>query len=218
MRTQSSNLLAEILMIVVGINVALWFEDWFQQRENRATEIRYLQDLKVDLEADIEVLAKLVDWTARKSEKSEQLSRQVANFADLPADRLAAIIHFPSSYQFFTPSDFTYRSMQESGDFRLLTSEAIKRGILRLDRTHGAIAELQENYLRALDDAYLPLMMTHFDIATGQLTDASLLDKQLFRNFFPYIANDTAAMSQLYGKALADSRQLIALINDEISG
>ncbi len=61
-------------------------------------------------------------------------------------------------------------------------------------------------------------MMTHFDIASGELTDRSLLDHQLFRNFFPYIANDTAAMSQLYGQALTDSKQLIELIDKEISG
>lgn len=32
---RKTSLLIEILMIVVGINVALWFEGWFQDLENR---------------------------------------------------------------------------------------------------------------------------------------------------------------------------------------
>ena len=85
--------------------------------------------------------------------------------------------------------------MQESGDFRLLENDAIKKGILRLDRRHNDIASLQKNYLQALDDGYIPLMMDSFDLTTYELTDPDLLENQLFKNFFAYVGNDTAAMA-----------------------
>ena len=197
-RDNPYSLLAEVVLIVVGINVALWFEGWFQDQEDRAIEVRYLVDLKADLESDIDALAGLITWAERKSTRAREYIVQLPDFANLQKDQLARAVNFPSSYQFFTPSDFTYRSMQESGDFRLLTDEGIKRGILRLDRRHGMIKELQTNYLRALDDIFLPLMMRRFDLATGELTDASLLEDQLFLNFFAYVANDTATMAQLF--------------------
>ena len=103
----------------------------------------------------------------------------------------------PSSYLFFDPSDYTYQSMQESGDFRLLKDPDIKRRILRLNRRHKTIAEVQENFLRALDDEYIPLMMNRFDIATMQVSDPDLFSDQMFRNFFVYTKQDTVAMIDL---------------------
>ena len=57
-----SNLLLEILMIVVGINVALWFEGWFQDLQDRETEARYLVDLRADLVTDIDNLDRLTPF------------------------------------------------------------------------------------------------------------------------------------------------------------
>ena len=126
------------------------------------------------------------------------------------------VIGFPSSYNFFTPSDFTYRSMQESGDFRLLENDAIKKGILRLDRRHKDIAYIQKNYLQALDDGYIPLMMNNFDLSTNRLTDPALLENQLFQNYFPYVGNDTRTMAYLFRAARTDSEALIELIDEQL--
>ncbi len=211
------NLLLEILMIVVGINVALWFEGWFQDLEDRDTEERYLVDLRADLVTDIDSLNELAEWAEQKSKTAQDIVGRLPGLHELPPEELARVVSFPSSYQFFTPSDFTYRSMQESGDFRLLENDAIKRSILRLDRRHKQIAELQKNYLQALDDGYIPLMMNSFDLSTARLTDATLLEDQLFRNFFAYVGNDTRTMAALYRAARAESEKLIELIDEQPS-
>ncbi|MBT8130983.1 MAG: hypothetical protein KJO35_01840 [Gammaproteobacteria bacterium] len=106
--------------------------------------------------------------------------------------------------------------MQESGDFRLLESASIKKSVLRLDRRHKDIALLQGNYLQALDDGYIPLMMNRFDIATMQVTDPALPDDQMFRNFFQYTRQDTEAMVAAYRLALSESRGLIHLIDQQL--
>jgi hypothetical protein len=209
-----SNLVLEILMIVVGINVALWFEGLFEELGDRETEKRYLVDLRADLAADLDQLDRMIIWAEEKSEAAQDIVERLPEVHALPADELAQLVYFPSSYQFFTPSDFTYRSMQESGDFRLLENDAIKKGILRLDRRHKDIAGLQKNYLQALDDGYIPLMMDSFDLPTYQLTDPTFLEDQLFRNFFVYVGNDTAAMAHLFRMARAESEELIELIDE----
>ena len=53
---RKTNLLLEILMIVVGINVALWFEGWFQDLQDAEIERQYIADLRADLLTDIENL------------------------------------------------------------------------------------------------------------------------------------------------------------------
>ena len=212
-----ANLLLEILMIVIGINVALWFESWFQDLQDAETEERYLADLRNDLLTDIENLDSVIGSGEAKSQQVALFIDLMPTIADLSPEEQAQAIYTPPNYQFFVPSDFTYRSMQESGDFRLLRSEEIKKSILRLDRRHKDIALVQKNFLQALDDGYIPLMMNRFDIATMSVTDPTLLQDQLFRNFFLYTKQDTDTMVVLYRLTRSQSEELVALIEEELA-
>ena len=214
---RGANLLLEILMIVVGINIALWFESWFQDLQDAEIEEQYLADLRDDLLTDIRNLDRVIESGNTKSERVAQILEIMPTIADLPPEQQAQAIYTPPNYQFFEPSDFTYRSMQESGDFRLLRNAEIKKSILKLDRRHKDISTIQRNFLQAMDDGYLPLMMNGFDIATMTVTDRALLDDQLFRNFFVYTKQDTDTMVALYKMARSQSEALVELIEEDLA-
>ena len=211
-----SSLVLEILMIVIGINVALWFEGWFQDLENAEIEARYLADLRDDLNTDIRNLDVAISAGEAKLKQIEQVIESFPRLDELSAEEIAQAVYTPATYQFFTPSDFTYKSMQESGDFRLLREDSIKKSILRLDRRHRDIAKLQKNYLQALDDGYIPLMMQSFDIVSMQVSNPGFLDNQLFRNFFVYALQDTSAMIATYKIAKSRSEELIEQIETSL--
>jgi hypothetical protein len=215
---RETNLLLEILMIVIGINVALWFEGWFQDLQDADIEERYIADLRDDLLTNIKNLDLVIERGEAKSERTAKVIELMPRIAELSPEELAQAIYTPPNYQFFIPSDFTYRSMQESGDFRLLRNAEIKRSILRLDRRHKDIALLQKNFLQALDDGYIPLMMNRFDLATMRVTNPALLQDQMFRNFFVYTQQDTDAMVTQYRSARSESEALIKLIEVELGG
>lgn len=212
-KERSRNFLLEILMIVVGINVALWFEGWFQDRQDAEIARQYLADLRTDLRSDIEQLDNVIRNAEAKMQQIGNVVKNLDAISELSAEEQAQTIFAPSSYLFFDPSDYTHRSMQESGDFRLLKDSEIKKHILRLARRHKNIAEAQKNFLQALDDEYIPLMMSRFDIATMQVTDPGLFSNQVFRNFFVYTMQDTSAMIEHYGHARLETDALIGLIN-----
>jgi hypothetical protein len=106
--------------------------------------------------------------------------------------------------------------MRESGDFCLLRNPEIKKSILRLNRRHKDIAMLQTNYLQALDDGYISLMMNRFDLATMRVTDPTMLSDQMFRNFFIYTKQDTDNMVATYRLARSESEELVRLIEREL--
>jgi len=203
-------------MIVIGINVALWFEGWFQDLENAEIEERYLAELRDDLLTDIKNLDDVIGSGEKKLQRVAKIIEQMPGIAEISTEELAQTIYTPPNYQFFNPSDFTYKSMQDSGDFRLLRSSQIKKSILRLDRRHKEIASMQKNFLQALDDAYIPLMMNSFDIVNLRVTDPSFLKDQLFQNFFVYTMQDTEAMVALYRLARTESEDLISLIDEQL--
>ena len=214
---RAPNLLLEILMIVIGINVALWFESWFQDLQDAEIAERYLGDLRDDLLTDIRNLDSVIKNGEAKLQQTAKIIELMPTFTDLSPEQQAQAIYTPPNYQFFVPSDFTYRSMQESGDFRLLRNSEIKKSILKLDRRHKDIAVIQKNYLQAMDDGYIPLMMNSFDIATMTITDPALLQDQLFRNFFVYTQQDTDTMVAMYRLARSQSEELVDLIEEELA-
>ena len=59
-------------------------------------------------------------------------------------------------------------------------------------------------------------MMNGFDIASMRVTDPTLLEDQLFRNFFVYTKQDTDTLGAMYRLAKSQSEELVQLIEQEL--
>ncbi len=204
-------------MIVIGINIALWFEGVFDDLADRKTEQVYLAGLHADLEADLAELERVVGYNVDKIQALTEAIPRLPVLNQLPPSEQISVMFEPSSYDFFEPADFTLRSMQESGDFRLLSNDDIKRGILRLVRRYGQIEVEEANFIQGMDDEYIPLLMRSFDITEGRLSDPDIADNQVFRNFFPFALDNTRARVALYQNASEQVAGMIAAIDAELN-
>jgi hypothetical protein len=214
--SRGANLFIEILMIVVGINIALWFEGVAEDYRDAETGRQYLHGLYDDLAVDVHNL----DWNAKmieaKLEKLQTITPILSTLMELPADAQSQALFTPSSYYFFQPADFTYTAMRESGDFRLLEDPDIKRRMLRLIRHYRFINELQQNFIQAMDTEYIPTMMRSFDLASGRITDPLLVKDQVFLNFFPYTLEDAGKRLKVLNQARAQASELMQAIEDQL--
>jgi hypothetical protein len=199
-------------MLVVVINIALWFEGKFEDFRDAETEQLYLQGLHDDLTKDLDSLELRITGNKGKIERLGNIVGMLPGLAEIPPDELVGVMFEPSSYDFFQPSDFTYRSMQDSGDFRLLSDSELKKNLLRLIRLYRMIDQRQQNFIQALDDSYIPLIMGSFDIATMKLTDPALAANQTFRNFFPFALQDIQDRVAAYEAARKQVKILLSQI------
>jgi hypothetical protein len=211
-----SNLLVELLMIVVGINIALWFEGVFDDLRDAETEQQYLSGLRDDLLSDIRHFDSVISDNEAKLERLQEIIPTLSDLDKADTEAQASALFLPSSYMFFQPSDFTYRSMQDSGDFRLLSEDATKTGLLRLNRFYSQIESLQVNYIQAMDDEYIPILMRSFDLVENRVSDPDVLNNQVFRNFFAFALNDTSNRLQAYAAATKMAEELLALIIQQL--
>jgi hypothetical protein len=214
--SKGAGVFGELLMLVVGINIALWFEGKFEEFREAETEQLYLQGLHDDLTTDLQGLERVVAFHSAKLERLESIITQLPSIDTAPAEEIAAAMFEPSGYDFFQASDFTYRSMQDSGDFRLLSDPQLKRDILKLARQYRLIEALQQNFMQALDDEYIPLMMRSFDIVQMRLSDPSIIDNQVFRNFFVFTMQDIQGRVRAYEAARQQVETLLAQIGAQI--
>ena len=214
--SRNRNFLLEILMIVVGINIALWFEGWFDDIKDTETEQQYLAGLRDDLVSDLKLLDSVTESNSAKLQQLSEIVPDLPNLGDASAEAQAQAMFTPSSYYFFEPSDFTYRSMQESGDFRLLSDADTKKRLLKLVRRYRLIDTLQGNFIQAMDDEYIPLMMSGFDLASARVTDPTIFDNQAFKNFFAFTHQDIETRLSAYSSARDDAQELIEAIEVQI--
>jgi len=208
--------LGEVLMLVVGINIALWFEGKFQDMQDAKAEQQYLQGLHDDLVVDVRRLESLIAFNESKIENLSSLLPQLGALAKMSPESIARAIFEPSAYDFFQPSDFTYQSMQESGDFRLLSDADTKQALLKLARRYREIETLQRNFIQGLDESYIPLTMQSFDVSQMRLVDPTVLDNLIFRNFYAFAIEETQQRNANCRIAMDQARALIELIKAQI--
>jgi hypothetical protein len=216
--SRNRNFLVEILMIVVGINIALWFEGWFEDLQDAETEQQYLGGLRDDLVSDVKLLDAVIESNSTRLQRLGEIVPGLPELGSASAEEQAQAMWTPSSYFFFEPSDFTYRSMQESGDFRLLSDADIKKRLLKLVRQYRLIDTLQDNFIQAMDDEYIPLMMSGFDLIEQRVTDPAILEDQVFKNFFAYTSQDIETRLSVYKSVREQAQALLEAIEAQIRG
>jgi hypothetical protein len=214
--SSNRNFLIEILMIVVGINIALWFEGWFEDLQDAETEQQYLEGLRDDLVTDLKQLDFAIEYNTSRLELIGEILPGLGTLAHASSEEQANAMFAPSSYHFFEPSDFTYRSMQESGDFRLLSDADTKKLLLMLVREYRLIDTLQDNFIQAMDDGYIPLMMSGFDLIDQRVSDPSIIENQQFRNFFAYTYQDIETRLYVYKSVREQAQALLESIEAQI--
>lgn len=216
--SRNRNFLLEILMIVVGINIALWFEGWFEDLQDAETEQQYLEGLRDDLVTDLRQLDFAIEYNTARMELIGEILPGLGALGQASGEEQTNAMFAPSSYNFFEPSDFTYRSMQESGDFRLLSDADTKKRLLKLVRQYRLIDTLQDNFIQAMDDGYIPLMMSGFDFIEQRVTDPAVLDDQVFKNFFAYTYQDIETRLSVYKSVREQAQALLEAIEAQIRG
>jgi hypothetical protein len=209
---------AELIMLVLGINIALWAEGRFEDFQDQQSEIDYLQGLQRDLSKDVESLEQILEANIAKVDRLQDIVPQLATIGDRPPREAVETFYEASEYHFFASEDFTYMSMRESGDFRLLSSKAVKENLLRLSRLHRNIDTLQDNFIQAMDDEYIPLFMESVDLQAMELVDRSIGENLTFRNFGSYALQDTGTRILFYEETARRTRELITLIQQQLGG
>jgi len=158
----------------------------------------------------------VIESNSAKLQKIGEIVADLPNLGDADPEVQAQAVFTPSSYFFFEPADFTYRSMQESGDFRLLSDADTKKRLLKLVRQYRLVDTLQDNFIQAMDDEYIPLLMSRFDLVSARVSDPALFDDQVFTNFFAYTYQDIETRVSVYSSARDDAQELIEAIEAQI--
>jgi len=236
--------IGEIILVVIGILLALQINNKNEQRKERIREINYLKNLKVDLQSEIENNEEFANFRFAKAKAASELLK-----GDAP-DSMEEVQVYTNRYEMvfiwniFVPNNNTFKELLSSGNLSLINNEAIKNGLLELDKRYTSIAT-GERHMRREHEAYLydphveniaalgffdlsepaygfPKRLTVDDIPESQhqkmIDDARWQhNNEVFENGLKLAFMNNGFVAGIHKEVLEDVKDLIALIEEEIT-
>ncbi len=165
--------ISEIFLVVIGIYIAIQFNNLNEGRKDRIVESQYFYNLKNDLSADLEGLDNMIELAKTKVSAAQDVKRN----SDLM--RVGSLYEFNQDLQDLTfvdefrPNDNTYDEMKSSGHFSSLSNDELKFKLMNLKKTYSEIAAAHE-HIRNDYDVFLEDLLHHVDL--GKYYDLSKSD------------------------------------------
>lgn len=132
--------LGEILIVIIGISLAFGMNKCGEQKTNQTLKIQYLENLKQDINADKEQLNNNLTAIEEKIGTSQDILGKMTNNEPLNP----RLIYQIASITNFTPSDFTYQALVNSGDLKLINDLELKKAIEKHYASYNVIAKAYE--------------------------------------------------------------------------
>jgi len=138
--------IGEILLVVIGILIALQINNANDARKERVKEVNYLENIKTDLEFNIQEMDR---YLAVRTECIEAAQRILAHFEgepitdydDFNADGVSIY-----SWQKFYQSNNTFQELVNSGNLALISNESIKNKLLDLETLYKKMKSEEDHF------------------------------------------------------------------------
>lgn len=205
----------EFFIVLLGITIAFWLSNLGEQKKERELEALYLEDIRSDLNEDLEDLAYCIE---KNEQKLFTLSKAIAYYqGENNGTNLDSLVNYAGligNYFHFNPNDYTYISLQQSGDFKILTSRELKGSLIELYKLYDFIEREQVNVLDALDGNYFPILMRNLDMVTGQVVNPGYFTSTEFKNNMGFIINEVSTLIRMYKNA---NDKINSLLEDQLT-
>jgi hypothetical protein len=132
-RRYSAYAVGEIVLVVIGILIALQINNANEARLENQRETRYLANLRVDLESNIEELERVLELRRSRIVSAQ---RVLEYFEGKPLDDLADFnyhnIHV-HLWQKYYQNNNTFQQLVNSGNLAIIRNESIKNELMNLE-------------------------------------------------------------------------------------
>ncbi|MGD2130790.1 MAG: DUF6090 family protein [Lysobacterales bacterium] len=153
--------LAELILIIAGILIALAVNGWISDFHDRQAEVVYLQLLARDIEGIQQQVHQQIEF------EKEEVDAAARAYADLTAadpssrhDELQSALALLTVRRTLSLRSATYDQMVSSGHLQLIRNHELRNRIVRYFASMERVERITENNNRQLiDDVFIPFMM-----------------------------------------------------------
>ena len=227
----------EILLVVIGILIALQINNQNELNNTRDKELRYLANIKIDLQ---QTIGSLEEFIATRKATVQSAGIVLDHFEGIhPVDlnqfnlhNLNVLVWFP-----FEQHNNTYQELINSGNLALISSKQIRNKLQDMQSSFTAISfienEMQQDYETYLYDIYfdrvnLRTAFRNYELQLGNPgqtpdvtispSDISVLsESQKYKNGMVLSVYNSDLLVTEYTNMIQSARQLTVLIDAELA-
>lgn len=217
-RQKALEYLIEFILVIVGISIAFWLSEKAEDNKKDKLEVQYLEDLKEDLQSDIDLIEYLTSLNQSKTvELNKALTYLAGQPSELTKDSIPAYAIAIGNLNLFYPNNFTYISLKQSGDFKIIKNHDVRKLLVRLYSSYESLEREQSNLVNALDDHFFPEYFRNYELLTGKIINQAYFESAHLSNFMAFTANQTNSILVYFERSQTIAEKTIDLINAELA-
>lgn len=234
--------IGEIVLVVIGILIALQINNWNQTSKDRAREIKYLQNLRIDLVQDLNNLNSRSIWARRKTDSAIELLAMSPPSNEHELYLMDSLLLRVAIWISFNQRANTMEELTSSGNLSLIKNDSIKSLMLNLKQRSVHLQNIDHHIRQEFDSFVYPPMAAEyegfafFDLQELSQNDTlvwqnsiddqrvppliekaeNLLNNNVFRNGLRLAAVNFKGVRLNYQPMIEETEKLIALIDEEL--
>ncbi len=207
----------EIIIVVIGILLALYLNNWNQNRADNNLEIQYYQSIKNQLKEDSNILAGEMYYNQTYSSQFVYAGNLIRSDAKNEIDTLGKIAFNMLRYSDFRRKSNIYQTLINSGEIIILRTNNITEKLQSLEEIYLYITRLEENHSTIILSQIIPDIKETLQFDPIKVIRPEIIFSYEFKNNFDILIGLMNEKSDAYKQAEDMIETIIGLINKELT-
>jgi hypothetical protein len=206
----------EIIIVVVGILLALYLNNWNQKRTNDKLEIQYYQSMKNQLNEDLNAISGEIDYNQTYLNQFSYAKRLILLNDKSKTDTLGKIVRNMVKFSDFRRKSNVYQTLLNSGEIIIIKNHKITDRLQRLEENYNYINRLEDNHTTIIMSQIIPDMRQIIQFDPLKVETPGILFNYKFQNNFDMLIVLMIEKMDAYKQAKDEIKYTIGLIDQEL--
>ena len=207
----------EVIIVVIGILLALYLNNWNQQRTEIKLELQYYQSIKIQLNEDLTTLYGEINYNQNFLNQFSFAKKLILLNDKSKADTLGKITLNMVRFSDFRRKSNIYQTLVNSGEIVLINNNKITEKLQSLEENYTYINRLEENHASIIFSQIIPEITQIIQFDPLKIMDMTFLFSYKFQNSLDLLIVLMNEKMDVYKQAQNEIISTIKLIDIELN-
>ena len=207
---------AEIILLVAGILIALSINSWDMKNSQRSDELNIYQNIQNRIQEDREAIQGNIAYNISYMKQFEFASGIIDENDRSRQDTLAKIALNLIQYSDLDKSSNIFQNLLNSGELKLLKNSSVITRLQELEETYIYINRMENIHLQFVLQSIVPEILKNIDFSTVEVENPDVLYSFQFRNLFQVSISLMEEKDEIYVRAMREINEISLLIDEDL--